>query len=58
MEPGFVGRSSTLKLATGEVSDKPYPSRIFWPYFVLNAFMTSTGMAAPPELQYSRLLRS
>ena len=51
MLPGFFGRSSTLKLATGDVSLSPYPSRMFTPYFASKAPITSTGIAAPPETQ-------
>ena len=41
-----------LKLATGEVSESPYPSRIWTGYFASKAFMISTGIGAPPDMQY------
>ncbi|OIQ74042.1 hypothetical protein GALL_443180 [mine drainage metagenome] len=49
MDPTRAGSPYTLKLATGEVSDSPYPSRIVTPNLVSTFLWTSTGSAAPPE---------
>src|SRR3712207_3548721 len=51
IEPGLGGRSGWLNEATGDVSERPYPSRIVTLYFLLKACITSTGMADPPEQQ-------
>ena len=39
-----------LKHATGEVSDSPYPSSTRQPNASSKPFITSTGIAAPPEM--------
>ena len=49
IEPGLRTRSGWLNEATGEVSDRPYPSRIMQPNSASNPRSTSTGSAAPPE---------
>ncbi len=54
-EPGLDGRSSRLNVATGLVSDRPYPSRMATPNFSPKARMTSTGMAEPPDTASRRL---
>src|SRR5262249_54440170 len=49
------GRSGGLNDATGEVSDRPYPSRITHPKAASNPRSTSTGSAAPPETPTRRV---
>jgi hypothetical protein len=44
-----------LNDATGEVSDRPYPSRIMQPNLSSKERMTSSGIAEPPEAQVRRL---
>ncbi len=48
IEPGLRW-SRRLNVATGDVSDRPYPSRITVPNAFSNPCSTSTGSAAPPE---------
>ena len=50
IEPGFCSRSGWLNEATGEVSDRPYPSSTGTPNASSNPRSTSTGRAAPPEM--------
>ena len=51
IEPALRGLSRVPKEATGEVSESPKPSWIFTPNFSSKAFITSTGMGAPPVMQ-------
>src|SRR6266496_6026430 len=46
IEPALRSRPGWLKEATGDVSDRPYPSRMMHPNACSNARMTSTGIAA------------
>jgi hypothetical protein len=50
IEPGLRCLSGWLKEATGEVSDRPYPSSTRQPNASSKARSTSTGIAAPPEM--------
>ena len=50
MEPGLRSRWGWLNEATGEVSDRPYPSSTGTPNASSNPRSTSTGSAAPPEM--------
>src|SRR5919112_2195347 len=51
MEPGLRSLSGWLKDATGEVSERPYPSRMMQPNFSSKDRISSAGMAAPPDMQ-------
>ena len=50
IEPGLRSRPGWLNEATGEVSDRPYPSSTGTPNASSNPRSTSTGRAAPPEM--------
>ncbi len=50
IEPGLRSRPGWLNDATGEVSDRPYPSSTVQPNASSNPRSTSTGKAAPPEM--------
>ena len=56
--PGFRTMSRRPKEATGDVSERPYPSRIAVLNSLSKARMISTGRAAPPETQSRRELMS
>ena len=52
MEPALFSPLRGLQVATGEVSVSPYPSTSVQPVNRSKVFLTSTGRAAPPEMQY------
>src|SRR6266545_8135111 len=58
MDPGFGSRFGWLKEATGDVSDRPYPSRITQPNAASKPRRTPTGRAAPPDTHSRRELVS
>ncbi len=53
MLPGLRRPRTGLEWVTGDASDNPYPSTTRAPNRRSKAFMTSSGIAAPPELQNS-----
>ena len=55
MVPGLRSIVGMLNDATGEVSDRPYPSRMMQPNLSSKERMTSSGIAEPPEAQVRRL---
>ena len=54
IEPGLRSRSGWLNDATGDVSDRPYPSSTMQSNASSNWRSTSTGMAAPPDMHKRR----
>ena len=55
IEPGRGSLFGSLNVATGDVSDRPYPSRIWTPKRSLTSLMISTGRLDPPATARRRL---